>query len=186
MTQDSYVKKFIKDEKITRISFLANAGGLLGLCMGFSVISVAEIFYHCLVSLATSFNRANGGAADKTAADNEDAADTVVSCAEVAAVGRVEYERPEYDTAPAPAPGTPRAVSPPPPPYEKCYSLGVLGRPCSVHHIVATPQPYGPFFYLPCAACSSSGGGSRQAGARDCSACRRRGHFTSPTAAIGD
>ena len=87
------MKKFIKDEKITRISFLANAGGLLGLCMGFSVISVAEIFYHCLVSLATSFNRANGGTADKTAADSEDTADTVVSCAEVAAVGRVEYER---------------------------------------------------------------------------------------------
>ena len=53
--KDSYVKKFIKDEKITRISFLANAGGLLGLCMGFSVISVAEIIYHIAFSLFTSF-----------------------------------------------------------------------------------------------------------------------------------
>ena len=52
--KDSYVKKFIKDEKITRISFLANAGGLLGLCMGFSVISVAEIVYHIAFSIFTS------------------------------------------------------------------------------------------------------------------------------------
>ena len=49
------LKKFIKDEKITRISFLANAGGLLGLCMGFSVISVAEIIYHFAFSIFTSF-----------------------------------------------------------------------------------------------------------------------------------
>ena len=53
--KDPYVKKFIKDEKITRISFLANAGGLLGLCMGFSVISVAEIIYHVAYSIFTSF-----------------------------------------------------------------------------------------------------------------------------------
>ena len=48
MTQDSYVKKFIKDEKITRISFLANAGGLLGLCMGFSLVSLFEIIFYTL------------------------------------------------------------------------------------------------------------------------------------------
>ena len=48
LSQDSYVKRFIKNEKSTLIAYLAEAGGLLGLCMGFSVISVAEIFYHCL------------------------------------------------------------------------------------------------------------------------------------------
>ena len=32
------VKKFLKDEKITWISYIANAGGLLGLCMGFSLV----------------------------------------------------------------------------------------------------------------------------------------------------
>ena len=48
------MKRFIKDEKITRISFIANAGGLLGLCMGFSVISLAEILYYCLLSFFSS------------------------------------------------------------------------------------------------------------------------------------
>ena len=30
---------------MTRTSFIANVGGLLGLCMGFSLVSVAEILY---------------------------------------------------------------------------------------------------------------------------------------------
>ena len=37
----------MKDEKTTRTSFIANVGGLLGLCMGFSVVSIFEIMYHC-------------------------------------------------------------------------------------------------------------------------------------------
>ena len=32
---------------MTRISFVANVGGLLGLCMGFSLVSAAEIVYFC-------------------------------------------------------------------------------------------------------------------------------------------
>ncbi len=37
-----------RDEQMSMISFLANAGGLLGLCMGFSLVSIFEIVYHLL------------------------------------------------------------------------------------------------------------------------------------------
>ena len=37
----------MRDEKIPIISFVANTGGLLGLCMGFSLVSVFEIMFHC-------------------------------------------------------------------------------------------------------------------------------------------
>ena len=37
------VKKFLKDEKITWISYIANAGGLLGLCMGFSLVRLPSL-----------------------------------------------------------------------------------------------------------------------------------------------
>jgi len=35
-----------KDEKISVIQFIANAGGLLGLCMGVSFVGLFEVFYH--------------------------------------------------------------------------------------------------------------------------------------------
>ena len=44
--KDPYAKRFQKDEKITKTSYIANSGGLLGLCMGFSLISGAEILFH--------------------------------------------------------------------------------------------------------------------------------------------
>ncbi|TRY75809.1 hypothetical protein TCAL_07005 [Tigriopus californicus] len=44
--RDSYVKKYLTEEKITEISFVGNIGGLLGLFTGFSFISVAEILYY--------------------------------------------------------------------------------------------------------------------------------------------
>ena len=34
------------------IAFVANTGGLLGLCMGFSLVSLFEIFYHILGAMA--------------------------------------------------------------------------------------------------------------------------------------
>ena len=37
----------MRDEKIPIISFVANTGGLIGLCMGFSLVSAFEIMYHC-------------------------------------------------------------------------------------------------------------------------------------------
>lgn len=35
----------MRDEKVTVTSFVANVGGLLGLCMGFSLVSVVEMLY---------------------------------------------------------------------------------------------------------------------------------------------
>ena len=49
--KDPYAKRFQKDEKITKTSYIANSGGLLGLCMGFSLISGAEILYHCFFGI---------------------------------------------------------------------------------------------------------------------------------------
>lgn len=45
--KDSYASRIIRDEKMTRTRFVANVGGLLGLCMGFSFVSLAEIIYFC-------------------------------------------------------------------------------------------------------------------------------------------
>lgn len=40
-----------RDQKISIISFVAHTGGLLGLCMGFSLVSLFEIVYYTLSSL---------------------------------------------------------------------------------------------------------------------------------------
>ena len=45
--KEPYSKRFRKAEKMSRISYIASSGGLLGLCMGFSFVSLAEIAYHC-------------------------------------------------------------------------------------------------------------------------------------------
>lgn len=45
--KDSFATRIIRDERMTRTSFVANVGGLLGLCMGFSLVSAAEILYFC-------------------------------------------------------------------------------------------------------------------------------------------
>ena len=37
---------------MSRISYIASSGGLLGLCMGFSFVSLAEILYHCFLCVA--------------------------------------------------------------------------------------------------------------------------------------
>ena len=37
------------------LQLIANMGGLLGLCMGFSVLSVAEIFYHTILNPVLTF-----------------------------------------------------------------------------------------------------------------------------------
>ena len=44
--KDPVVTRILRDEKIPVIAFVANTGGLLGLCMGFSLVSVFEIVYH--------------------------------------------------------------------------------------------------------------------------------------------
>ena len=40
-----------RDQKISIISFVAHTGGLLGLCMGFSLVSLFEIVYYTFNSL---------------------------------------------------------------------------------------------------------------------------------------
>ena len=47
----------MRDEKIPIISFVANTGGLLGLCMGFSLVSVFEIVFHCGGAMKKEFMR---------------------------------------------------------------------------------------------------------------------------------
>ncbi|XP_040569382.1 acid-sensing ion channel 4 [Lepeophtheirus salmonis] len=49
--KESYTKRFRKTEKMSRISYIASSGGLLGLCMGFSFVSLAEILYHIFLCL---------------------------------------------------------------------------------------------------------------------------------------
>jgi hypothetical protein len=46
--KDPYYTKISKDEKMSFVSFVGNAGGLAGLCTGFSFVSIFEIVYHCL------------------------------------------------------------------------------------------------------------------------------------------
>jgi hypothetical protein len=45
--KDPYYTNIKKDEQMSYISFIGNAGGLVGLCMGLSFVSVFEMFYHC-------------------------------------------------------------------------------------------------------------------------------------------
>jgi len=46
--KDSFATRIVRDERMTITSFVANVGGLLGLCMGFSLVSVAEMVYFCI------------------------------------------------------------------------------------------------------------------------------------------
>ena len=45
------VTRIKRDQKIPIIGFVANTGGLLGLCMGFSLVSAFEIVYHCMMTV---------------------------------------------------------------------------------------------------------------------------------------
>ena len=46
LIKDPYAQRFKRDEKMPISSFIANLGGLLGLWLGFSVISGAEVLFH--------------------------------------------------------------------------------------------------------------------------------------------
>ncbi len=61
--QDPYARRFLKDVKTTRTSYIANSGGILGLCMGFSLMSAAEVIFHFVAGLFPRF--ADAGAAKK-------------------------------------------------------------------------------------------------------------------------
>ena len=45
MVQSPYVTKIKRDVAMSFITFVADTGGLLGLCLGFSFISVIEIIF---------------------------------------------------------------------------------------------------------------------------------------------
>ena len=49
--KDPYYTLIIRDESISLISYLGNVGGLLSLCMGLSLISIFEIFYHTFIPI---------------------------------------------------------------------------------------------------------------------------------------
>ena len=51
--KDPYYMLIKRDEQMSFISFLGNTGGLLSLCMGLSLVSIFEIFYHFSKLLGT-------------------------------------------------------------------------------------------------------------------------------------
>ena len=58
--KDPYFTLIKKDEKMSYLSLIASAGGLLGLCMGLSFVSVFEVFYHCFQCIVIPSNRRTG------------------------------------------------------------------------------------------------------------------------------
>ena len=55
--KDPYYTLIKKDVSMTTISFIGNAGGLVGLCMGLSFVSIFEVFYHCFNFFMTKMGR---------------------------------------------------------------------------------------------------------------------------------
>ena len=53
------VQRIVRDEKISTISFIANVGGLLGLCMGYSLVSSWEIVYYIGIAVQKAFKSKN-------------------------------------------------------------------------------------------------------------------------------
>jgi hypothetical protein len=44
--KDPFYSKIKREEQMTIVSFIGNAGGLMGLCLGLSMISIFEMFYY--------------------------------------------------------------------------------------------------------------------------------------------
>jgi hypothetical protein len=51
LIRDPFYTLIKRDEQSPLISSIGNTGGLLGLCMGISLVSVFEIFFHCFNNL---------------------------------------------------------------------------------------------------------------------------------------
>lgn len=66
---DSLFRSYVKDELIGFTEFLSNTGGLLGLFMGFSVLSVVEILY--FITLRPYCRRYYGGKHSKNASSKK-------------------------------------------------------------------------------------------------------------------
>ncbi len=56
--RDPYVRRYVTEEKITEISFVGTVGGLLGLFVGFSFISVVEVLYYLARALLDGVSNA--------------------------------------------------------------------------------------------------------------------------------
>ena len=99
--KDPYVKKFLKDEKITWISYIANAGGLLGLCMGFSLVSAAEIVYHCLLEFFSMTCRPQSRAQEEVEPEEDgqpEPSGPDLTHHPFLEAGRIDYLGPETDS----------------------------------------------------------------------------------------
>ena len=48
--QKPFVVSYLHDQVMSYLQLIANMGGLMGLCMGFSVVSLAEIVYHLVLN----------------------------------------------------------------------------------------------------------------------------------------
>ena len=61
MVQSPYITKITRDVAMSFITFVANSGGLLGLCIGFSFISAIELLYWicciCNIGRKKMFNK---------------------------------------------------------------------------------------------------------------------------------
>ena len=66
--KEPYVKRYVKEEKMPVISYIANIGGLLGLWLGFSIITGVEMLYHVLNSIISIIIKAQDK--DTTMAEN--------------------------------------------------------------------------------------------------------------------
>lgn len=54
------VTQFKRDQRLTWMDYIAQIGGLLGLAMGFSIISAIEIFYWMTIRLSRNIFAASG------------------------------------------------------------------------------------------------------------------------------
>ena len=51
--KDPYARRYLREVKTTTTKFIANSGCILGFCMGFSLISGAEVVFHIAAGLCT-------------------------------------------------------------------------------------------------------------------------------------
>lgn len=53
LSKDPYARRYLREVKTTTTKFIANSGCILGFCMGFSLISGAEVVFHIVAGLFT-------------------------------------------------------------------------------------------------------------------------------------
>ena len=53
--KDPYYTNYKRDIDVTLTTFVGNAGGLMGLCLGLSIISLFEVVYHIIIASLRKF-----------------------------------------------------------------------------------------------------------------------------------